>query len=606
MSKISKWMLFPVLALICVIVLILIFFAPKSPPNTTPSTHKGIVILHTNDIHCGVNATDTTMGYADLAAYRARLKKEGYTTVLVDNGDAIQGEIIGTLSNGSYIIDIMNALQYDLAVPGNHEFDFTMENFLEITKKAQFPYICANFVDLATSAPVLDTHHILEVDGIKLGFVGITTPETLTKSTPAFFKNDQDEYIYGFCSGNNGQELYATVQNAVDAAKAAGAQMVIAIGHLGIDTQSQPWTSREVIANTTGIDAFIDGHSHVLIDGEKVTNKNGEIVFLSSAQTKLSHIGAITITDGKISNATVISKSDFTLTDDTASEEYKAYTNIDTLIKNIEAQYQQQMDDIVASSQVNLLVNKEGTEERAIRRTETNLGDLCADAYRTVLNADIGFVNGGSIRASVSAGDITYSDIIAIYPFSNRACLIEVTGQQLLDALELGSAYTPEESGGFLQVSGLTYEIHTYLPSTVMLNNDKEFLGVSGEYRVRNVLVDGQPLELDKIYTLASNNYILKSKGDGYTMFEGSNLLQDEIMSDSQVLIDYIANSLNGQIGSDYANPAGQGRITIISATPAINTSSAPATSNLLVIVLGLAAIVFVVILVIQNKKCSS
>lgn len=544
----------------------------------------GIVILHTNDVHCGINADDDTFGYADLAAYRAKLEAEGYKTLLVDAGDSVQGDVIGTLSDGSFPLQIMNKLGYDIAVPGNHEFDYGMDNFFSIKDSAEFPYLSANFTDLTTGDTVLDSYKIIETNGVKIGFVGISTPETITKSTPAFFKNESGEYIYGFCSGDNGNELYSAVQTAVDAASADGADFIVAVGHLGTDAQSSPWTSKEVISNVSGIDVFIDGHSHSVIDGETVTDKDGESVLLASAGTKLADIGTVTITDDGISSK-LISKSDYTVSEDTSSAEYAAYTETDDFVKSIESEYSELADTVVAQTDVDLVINKPGTDERIIRNSETNLGDLCADAYRSLLGADIAFVNGGGIRANIEKGDITYAEIIAVHPFGNSACLIEVSGQQILDALELGAANTPEESGGFLQVSGLTYEIHTYIPSSVVLTDNKEFVKVDGEYRVKNVMVGGEPLDLNKTYTLASHNYMLKDGGDGYTMFGGCNILKDEVMIDNQVLITYITESLGGNVGSEYAEPYGQGRITVIDSANSAssetdNTTTAPKTGN--------------------------
>lgn len=544
----------------------------------------GIVILHTNDVHCGINADDNTFGYADLAAYRAKLEAEGYKTLLVDAGDSVQGDVIGTLSDGNFPLQIMNKLGYDIAVPGNHEFDFGMDNFFSLKDSAGFPYLSANFTDLTTGDTVLDSYKIIETDGVKIGFVGISTPETITKSTPAFFKNENGEYIYGFCSGDNGNELYSAVQTAVDAASADGADYIVAVGHLGVDAQSSPWTSKEVISNVSGIDVFIDGHSHSVIDGETVTDKDGDSVLLASAGTKLADIGTVTISENGISSK-LVSKSDFTVSDDTSSAEYAAYADMDSYVKGIEAEYSELAETVVAKTDVDLVINKPGTDERIIRNSETNLGDLCADAYRSLLGADIGFVNGGGIRANIDKGDITYAEIIAVHPFGNSACLIEASGQQILDALELGAANTPEESGGFLQVSGLTYEIHTYIPSSVVLTDNKEFVKVDGEYRVKNVTVGGEPLDLNKTYTLASHNYMLKDGGDGYTMFSGCNILKDEVMIDNQVLITYITETLGGNVGSGYAEPYGQGRITVIDSAAAAasangNTTTAPETGT--------------------------
>ncbi len=542
---------------------------PACAEGTNAPESKGIVILHVNDVHCGINADDSTFGYADIAAYEAKLRSEGYNTLLVDAGDFSQGDVIGTLSDGEYIVDIMNELDFDIAVPGNHEFDYGMEQFFKLTEQADFDVISSNFVGLESGKSVLDGWKIIEANGVKLGFVGISTPETVVKSDPTNFKNDDGEFIYGFCAGDDGEELYGNVQASVDAAEAAGADMVIALGHLGIDEQSSPWTSREVIENTTGIDLFIDGHSHSIIESESVLNENGGEVILTSAGTKLQSIGAVTVSGEELTSE-LISKEDYTVSADADSAENKAYQSASAFIGGIEEKYQELINTVVAKSDVDLTtMNPDDPEERFIRNRETNLGDLCADAYRIMTGADIAFVNGGGIRADIGKGDITYGGIIAVHPYGNSVCLIEAKGQEILDALELGACSNPEESGGFLQVSGLTYEIHSYIPSSVALTENKEFISVDGEYRVKNVMVGGEPLDPDTTYTLASHNYMLKNGGDGFTMFRDNVILKDDVLIDNQVLINYIVDELGGVVGEEYADPLGEGRIGILAEAPA-------------------------------------
>ena len=526
-----------------------------------------IVILYTNDVHCSV---DGNMGYAGVAAYKADMKAITSNVALVDCGDAIQGEAIGTLSKGRYLIDIMNEIGYDYAVYGNHEFDYGMSRIQELTAaEKKFKYLSCNFMDIKSdpAKTVLDAYAIRDfVGGKKVAFVGISTPESITKSTPAYFQDENGNYIYGFCSGGNGQELYDAVQAAVNAAKAEGVDYVVAIAHLGIDTQSSPWTSREVIANTTGIDVVLDGHSHSIIAGETVKNKEGKDVILSSTGDKLRNLGRLVIKADGTMTTSLIAAADYTKKD----------VAMDAYIASINEQYRELLNAIVAKTDVALTVNDPETAKRMVRNRETNLGDLCADAYRTLLDADIAFVNGGGIRASIPAGDITYGQIIAVHPFGNMACSIEVTGQQILDALELGCASTPGESGGFLQVSGLTYEIHTYIPSGVQLDENKMFQGVEGERRVKNVKVGGVPIDVNKTYVLASHNYMLKAGGDGFSMFKGAKVLRDEVMIDNQVLINYIQDELKGVVGSEYANPYGQGRIKLVAEKPAEQPEEQP------------------------------
>ncbi len=515
-----------------------------------------IAILYTNDVHCAVNADEENgvLGYAAVAGMKKELQESGYDVALVDAGDAIQGEAIGTLSNGAYLVDIMNAVGYDAAIPGNHEFDYGMENFLSLTEAAEYPYISCNFMDLRSDETVFEPYTILELGGKKLAFVGVTTPRTITSSTPAYFQDENGAYIYGFCQDEDGTALYETVQAAVDAAKEEGAELVIALAHLGIEAGTSPWMSTELIENTTGIDVVLDGHSHSTVEGEKVKNKEGKEVLLTSTGTKLAAVGQLTISaEGEISSELV------TETDARDAE-------VQSKIDGITAEFEADLQEVVGETTVDLVINEPSTLDqtekiRLIRSAETNLGDFCADAYRYVTGADIALVNGGGIREDILAGDITYNDIISVHPYGNAVCMVEATGQQVLDALECGAMVTPEEFGGFQQVSGLTYEIDVDTPSSVKLDDNGMFVGVDGEYRVKNVMVGEEPLDPEKTYTVASHNYMLKNGGDGMNMFMECEILLDEVMLDNQALIEYLKTGLNGVVGEQYKEPYGEGRI---------------------------------------------
>lgn len=523
----------------------------------------GIVVLYTNDIHCAVNEDEENqvLGYARIAGLKKQLEAEGNDVILADMGDAIQGDVIGTLSEGEYIIDIMDQVGYDLAVPGNHEFDYGMEQFLSLAEKASFSYLSCNFKDLTSGEPVFEPYEMMEAGGKTIAFIGICTPKTITSSTPKYFQNEDGEFIYGFEQDEDGTALYECVQEAADSARDEGADYVIALSHLGIDASCTPWTSSEVIENTSGIDVFLDGHSHSVIEGETVKNKDGENVLLTSTGTKLSSVGELTIAeDGTFSSALISGGME-------ADPETEAYIN------DINTEFEGILNEVVAETDVALVVNDPATADqeepvRLVRTSETNLGDLCADAYRAVTGADIGFCNGGGIRADIAAGDITYSDIISVQPFGNEICMVEATGQQILDALEMGVMDLPAESGGFQQVSGISFEIHTYLDSSVQLDADGMFQSVDGEYRVKNVKVNGEDLDPEKTYTVASHNYMLKNGGDGFNMFQNCNMPLEDIMLDNQALIQYITEDLGGTVGEQYADPYGEDRIVIVEEEP--------------------------------------
>ncbi|MBR6039417.1 MAG: 5'-nucleotidase C-terminal domain-containing protein [Clostridia bacterium] len=523
------------------------------------------VVLFTNDVHCGIREG---WGYAGLADLKKSLEIDGYEVILVDAGDHVQGGQLGSLTQGEAIIDIMNFVGYDLAIPGNHEYDYGMDQFFALVEQANYPYISANFMDLTENAPVLDAYKIIEANGKKIAFVGLSTPESITKSTPTYFMNeDNTAYIYGFCQDETGEGVYEAAQAAIDAAKEEGADYVIVVGHMGIDEQSSPWMSTEVIPNISGIDAFIDGHSHSVINSE-VADKDGNMVLHGQTGTKLANVGKLTIA------------ADGTLTMEIlpASEKVQDDPETDEFLQGIEDEFAELLGTVVAYTDHLLTVSDPETGTRWVRHRETNLGDLCADAYRYMFDADIAFVNGGGVRANIPEGEITYSQIIAVHPFGNTAVLAEVTGQQILDALEMGSRAYPGENGGFLQVSGLTYEIHPDVDPNCVVGSDKMWQGpVDPElpYRVQNVMImnketgEYEPLDLEKTYTLAGHNYMIQDMGDGFAMFGNNvNILVDSGIPDNKVLIDYIQSMPENEDGlhvvTGYTEPEGEGRITIV------------------------------------------
>ena len=584
-----------------------------APALAAETPDQEIIILYTNDVHCGV--TDN-IGYAGLALYEKQMKEETPYVALVDAGDAIQGAPIGTLSEGGDIVSIMNQVGYDFAIPGNHEFDYGMDRLLELSDQLNCGYYSCNFTDLRTEESVFEPYKIMDFGQVQVAFVGATTPESFTKSTPKYFQDDSGNYIYGFCEDETGQALYSRIQETVDEARTAGADYVILVGHLGNAGITPRWASQAVVANTDGIDAVIDGHSHETVASTTLKNKDGEDVLLTQTGTKLADIGKMTIgTDGTItaelvdqvtggeagasytvqrgdslsriakrelgsynlwnviyeanrdqlSNPNVIRPGQvLTIPGSQTAEDGKAEDpQTAQFIANIEAQFQETLNTVLATTSVDLTVNDPATGERRVRSGETNLGDLTADAYRYVLGAEIGFSNGGGIRDSIAAGNITYNDTLRVFPFGNMGCVAEVTGQQIKDALEMGARNYPEENGALQQVSGLTYTIDSSIPSSVQLDDKRNFVAVTGPYRVTDIMVNGEPLDLNRTYTLASHNYLLKDGGDGMTMFAGCNIVKDEVMADVDLLSAYVRDNLGGVVGEEYANPAGQGRIVI-------------------------------------------
>ena len=526
-------------------------------------SQKDIIILYTNDVHCAV---DEEIGYAGLAAYKSLMEDKTPYVTLADCGDAIQGDVIGMVSEGRYPVEIMNRVGYDFAVPGNHEFDYGMEQLERLLQSADAEYLGCNIQYSGTGNNALESlkpYEIVSYGDTEVAFIGVCTPESITDSTPAHFMDESGEFVYDFYGGGDGEGLYDRVQETVDECRDKGADYIIVLSHLGDDEESVPFRSVDLIENTEGVDVVLDGHSHSTIPCRILKDKKGDEVLLSSTGTKLSNIGQLIITpDGNLMTGLI---SDYPEQD----EAVQGY------IEEVQDRFEKDMEQIAARSEIPLSISDQDGI-RAVRNRETNLGDFCADAYRAVSGADIALVNGGGIRAELPAGDITIGDMIAVHPYGNTLCVAEVKGREILDALEMASravcAETSDgenaigENGGFLQVSGLTFKIDTSVESSVVLDDNGMFVSCGNARRVKDVKVlkeDGSyaALEPEGTYTLASHNYLLKQGGDGFTMFMDNPLLLDEGILDYQVLITYVADYLGGSIGSEYESP--QGRILV-------------------------------------------
>ncbi len=516
-----------------------------------------VVVIYTNDTHCEVEGA---LGFADISAIQAIEESKGNDVFILDAGDAIQGGAIGAISKGEYIIDIMNEIGYDVAILGNHEFDYTVERLMELSEKAEFPYISANFVSLADHKPVFAPYHIVSAGDIDIALIGAITPHTFTSTAPKYFQNDAGEFLYDFC----GENIFEVMQSYIDEVKER-ADVVVAVTHFGVDMADAPYTSVSLIENTTGLDVVIDAHSHMVIPPEVHTDKGGDAVILSSTGAKFANIGVMRVTpDAKVS----LELLDETYKADGLTETAQnAYDKTNAFVDAVKAKYSTALEQVVATSEYDLTVNHPDKIDevygayRQVRRGETNMGNFCADAYRFVCDTDIGLINGGGVRANIAKGDVTYGDILNVNPFGNTICIIQVTGEQILQALEHGTKSYPSEDGAFLQVSGLTYEIDESVESPVVLDDKGVFAGISGENRVKNVKVGGEVLDQNKTYTLASSTYTLLDCGDGFSMFTESKVVNNSVCSDVEALIKYVDECLDGVIGKGYENALGEGRI---------------------------------------------
>ena len=546
-----------------------------------------VTILYTNDVHTYIDKRAPELTYAAIAALKQSYQNAGKKVLLVDAGDHVQGTAYGSMDEGASIIELMNAAGYDAATPGNHEFDYGMDRAKELMRDADFPYLSCNWVDLRTNLRVLPEIKVFVRGGVRIAFVGITTPETFTKSTPAYFMNKaQTKYIYDILGGEDGQKLYSAVQKAVDKAKCL-ADVVIGLGHLGVDPSSSPWTSEEVIAHTTGFDAFIDGHSHTVMENKQVADASGRLVTLTQTGSYFANVGEMTIApDGTISTRLV-----------------STYDQEDVAVAAEQAAWVNTVDDMlgekIAVADTKFYITDPATGKRRIRSGETNLGDFVADGIYTYFNeveqlhCDIAIMNGGGIRSDEDAGYWTFKTCKQVSPFGNVACLMSVTGKQIQDALEFAARFAGaegKENGGFLQVAGATYEIHTDIPNTVQTDDKNVWIGSAiGTPRVQNVKIYDRangtyvPLDENKTYALAGMNYTLRNLGDGFAMFDGAELIKDYVSEDYLVMSTYAmtfggvdaeglphlssANSVLAEYPGyllDYENPYGAGRISIL------------------------------------------
>lgn len=537
---------------------------------------SSIVIIYTNDVHGGASnheqysGSTQSLGFAGVAALKEKANTVAAGVSVVDLGDALQGSILCSQSEGKDVIDIMNAVGYDVAVMGNHEFDYGIEAALDVNSQLDSGYIAVNFEDLKTGEQVLEPYKIITYDvkgeEIKIAYIGIMTPENISKGTPTNFQDEAGNYIYGF-NADSTDEFYAIIQDGIDSALNEGADYVIGCGHLGDEGITEGWSSIDVIKNTTGLNAFLDGHAHSMIDEEKVLNAEGKEVILSSTGTKLNQIGimVLNVENGQIDGSTYLVN---TLSDEEKQSE--AYKEIDELVTSIEKKYEYLME-IVGTSEYGLYIYDPITKDRLIRTQETNLGDFISDAFRHGLNADIAFSAGGNIRADLPAGDINFLNIMNVLPWGDAIVKIEVTGQQILDSLEMGARLWPEQSGGFIHASGLTYAIDIDVVPTVKTSLDGLFESVEGEYRVKDVKVNDQELDLDKVYTLAIDDYYYTHSGDGMSMFKDCKAIvsaEDKVI-DNQLVVDYLTY-LDGVIPAEYENLEGQGRIKFITANESV------------------------------------
>ena len=509
-----------------------------------------IVILHTNDVHGSIE------GYAAVAAMKDAMEEAGAYVLLLDGGDYIQGSTSVSISQGATAIELMNMAGYDAVTIGNHEFDYGYENLVSIMESAEFSVLAANVY--YEDEVAFDSYTIFTTDdGVTIGVFGLDTPETATKAHPAKIAG------VSFLSG---EELYACAQEQVDALEEAGCDYIICLGHLGIDDESEGNRSIDVLENVTGIDVFIDGHSHSTLDDIlEVTDGTGMVgdTYLTSTGTAFAGVGVIVITeDGEIAIDT-IAYEDITVSDETVA------ARAAEIIAEIEADY----GEVFATTEVEL----NGERDPGNRTEETNLGDLITDALLWKANTlgeevDAAVTNGGGIRATIAAGDITKNDINTVLPFGNTLSIVKVTGAELLEALEASTYCTPTAIGGFPQVSGIVYTVDTTVEYDAgeLYPDGSTYYAPASINRVTITSVGGKEFDLEATYTIATNDFVAAG-GDTYYAFAAASVNYDLGVAMDEVVMEYITEVLGGVVtAEDYGET--EGRITIVLGVDSIFT----------------------------------
>lgn len=537
-----------------------ISLAACSPRAYRASAGDEIVILYDNDVHCNVD------GYVAMAALKAAYSEECSNVCCVSSGDFVQGGTLGAASKGGYIVSLMNTVGYDVVTLGNHEFDYGMARLGELSSSLNAEIVDCNLYDLRSgeAARMYEPYSIRTFGRTKVAFVGISTPYSFVSSTPSYFQNEAGEYVYSLSS----DDFYEVVQGAVDQARGEGADYVVALTHLGDDTALDEINSLALAESTSGIDVILDGHSHSTVPCLWLTNKAGEDIIMTSTGSGFRNIGVLRIAPARrLAGKTTASANcatELIATSDIAPEG-DAAAKVSAVVAEVRREYEAYAGRCVGSCEAFLAVADEGSP-RAVRYREMGIGNFCTDAIRTRMGSQIAVLGGGSIRAALPAGPISFNDIFAVFPFGNTIATATLTGQQILDMLEFSANSVPVEFGGFLQVSGLRLTIDKSVPSPVVVDDKKMFLRFDGtQRRVSDVSLENpdgtlEPLDPAGTYSVAGSAYLLKEHGDGYSLLSGAPVVDTGVL-DVQLLEDFIGEDLGGVIPARYSAPAS--RITL-------------------------------------------
>ena len=529
-------------SLFVVISLFLVACNEDNIKGTTPDLPTTpIVILYENDVHCAVD------GYPILVSVRKECQNATDYVSTVSCGDFASGGLVGAISKGEQIVKIMNHVGYDAVVLGNHEFDYGMPQMFNITDSLDAPVLCANLKNIQTDEFPYQAYHIVSYGDVDIAYIGFTTT---TSGTVKSLSDEQGNPLYSLMR----EDFYLNAQQFIDEARGKGADFVIALAHLGDSQKGIHPNSTGLIANTTGLDAVIDGHDHHIIEEQFVNDKEGKPVLLTSSGTNFQYVGKLTIdVNGGIRSALV------------STGKVLPDSETEAIVNSIKEEVESLGNFVIGSSDVDLTIYDEN-EKRIVRKQETNIGDFCADAFRAFTGADIALVNGGGIRKDIKKGEILFNDLYNVMPFGDMIATGDITGQQLTDVLEYAVSYLPDEAGVFMQVSGLRYKINPDIPSPVVMDAESQMFShiEDGARRVSDIEIldsvsgEYKAVEPSRKYTMATLDYLILELG-GSGIFKGVEAHPTYWGADIEILRSYLENNLGGTIGSEYSSP--QGRI---------------------------------------------
>ena len=562
-KRINKYIILWAIILVLITIGITIFpLFFSEDDNQAPNSDDDLIILHVNDVHCGIN---DKIGYDGLVLYRDELKKKYKYVITVDVGDHIQGGSLASISEGSAIIEIMNKVGFDVAILGNHEFDYGIEQLTNLEKNLTSKYICANFVYRKNKENIFKPYKIINAGNKKIAFISVLTPLTFSKTYLSSIKDNEGNPLYDFLTGNNVQELYDTIQNYINSIRAKNeADYIILLTHIGMKIEK--YTSEILLSNLYGVDAVLDGHSHQIYNTTSL-DKNKKDISISQTGTKLESIGKLILKkDGSIISeiiSEVPEPRDKTnsIKINRGGKERWVDKNMVDFIDNLWDKYTSELNILFGFCNFDLIIIDEDTKSNYCRYKECTLGNLITDAIKNAGNGEISILNGGAIRNNMYKGNITRVIIMEILPWFNNIVQKRITGQCILDALEFGTSHLPIISGTFPQISGITFDVDISFNSTVKTDELGMFLNVTGKRRVSNVKINGVDLELDKFYNASLIEYI-SNGGDGYSMFSKFDIYNESLITDTDSLIHFIQYNLNGEIPLQYKDI--QGRINII------------------------------------------